>query len=135
MQPAQRARTRSELSELQARTRAEAQRRASRAESQYGNPDRVPMQAANRESLLAGGRENARYLNDISRTRRQFPVSDVINAGRWANPAMHVAQGSTVVGATADWGSAVAGQSQLMPDKPYSQGFENWKNSWAGGAR
>jgi hypothetical protein len=129
LQPAQRAQTRAQLNALQARTRAEASRRAARAESQY--LDKPLMQASRRESLLDGGEVmNARYANDIARTRRQFPVPEVVAAGRWATPALHVARGNFAAGSVADFGSLLAGKSELAPDKPYSHQYENFKDSW-----
>lgn len=129
LQPGQRVQTRAELDRLQARTRAEAQRRAARAEQGYVS--RPPMQATAREAVLDGGDlDNARFLNDIARTRRQFPLPDVVEAGRYANPALWLARGGFAASATSELGSNALGRSDLVPGKPYSHGFEELKASW-----
>ena len=129
LQPGQRAQTRAELDQLQARTRAEAQRRADLAEAGY--VDRAPMHATAAQAVRAGGSlDNARFLNDIARTQRQFPTADVAAAGRWAPPALRVAQASWGAGVVSDVGSQLASQSTLFPDKPYSHEFEHLKQNW-----
>ena len=76
------------------------------------------------------GLDNARHMNDIARTQRQFPLPEVQAAGRWAAPALHVAQGSQLAGTAADALNTTFGRSELVPDKPYSTGYEEFKNEW-----
>jgi hypothetical protein len=128
LRPAQRAQARNELDEVQARTAAEAERRAAQAEREY--LDEALAQARPKEILLDAGVENARHMNDIARIQRQFPSAEVQAAGREAERALHVARVSQGVGTVADVGSGVLGESRVVPGKPYSQGFEDVKAGW-----
>lgn len=127
--PARRADVQSRLNTLNQRTRAEAQRRSDLAEAGYVN--RPPMAATRGEALLAGGdMDSARFLNDIARTQRQFPTADVAAAARWAAPALQVSRVSFAGSVAADFGSQALSQSSILPDRPYSQGFEDLKKNW-----
>jgi hypothetical protein len=128
LQQDQRAQARDQLDRLQARTAAEAERRA--ALSERGYVDEALGQASPREILLEAGVDNARRMNDIARMQRQFPSADVQAAGSGADTALHVAQGSEAVSMSADLGSAALSESKLVPDKPFSQGFEDFKTGW-----
>ena len=71
-----------------------------------------------------------RHMNDIARMQRQFPSADVQAAGSGAGTALHVARGSDAVSMVADAASTGLSESRLIPDKPYSPGFEDFKAGW-----
>ncbi|WP_167762120.1 hypothetical protein, partial [Blastococcus sp. CT_GayMR20] len=128
LQPAERRRVRNQLDQLKARTSREADSRAARAEQGYR--DQPLLQATRRETVLDAGSDNARLMNDISRMQREFPHADVLAAGQGAGTGLRLAQSGHRLGVVSDTGSALAGQSELFPGKPYSHEFEDFKKSW-----
>jgi hypothetical protein len=128
LQPSQRAQARAELDRLQARTAAQAERRAATAER---DALAAPVARARwYEVWLDGGVDNARYANDIAHLQRQFPQADILAAGHGAGGALHVARSGQVIGAASDGGTTIFGESDVWDDKPYSEGFEDFKQRW-----
>ncbi len=114
------------------------QRRMARAEL-----DRLKAEARNAEQsvrnrplpetsrvagLKFGDVDNAKHMRDIEQLVAEFP--ELASTAQQADKALRIARVNLVASTTADLGSLTAGESKLVPDKPYSRGFEDFKSSW-----
>ena len=129
LSPVQRRVAREELDALQGQTVREAARRSARAEADYLR--RPLAQATTWQGLRDGGQVmNSRYINDLARISRQFPTAEVAAASRWAAPALWTARGAFGAGFGTDLGDTIAGKSDLVSVKPYSEDWERAKQDW-----
>jgi hypothetical protein len=81
------------------------------------------------EALQYGGDlDNATHAKDLVRMVGEFP--ELAGVARPGLTALQVARGSFTAGSAADLGSLVAGESKILPEKPYSETFEEFKDSW-----
>lgn len=127
--PSQRRAARAELDALQRQTVREAARRSARAEADYLQRPLAP--ASTWQAVRDGGEAmNSRYADDLARIASEFPTAELAAAGRGAAPALWAARGSFAAAAVTDLGDTIAGKSDIVSAKPYSEDWERAKQDW-----